>query len=84
MILKFKYPSFREKLWTEEMAQSLIGKTFTAKLEEIPIGEGKIIDAVARKDGSFVDLMVEWPDDELSKGILTSAPDLKYLSIGKK
>lgn len=67
MIVSFQYPAGRYTLFTKEAAKSMIGQTFTAKHEQMPIGEGTVLDAEVIDGGSAINLTVEWPDDPVLK-----------------
>jgi hypothetical protein len=51
-----------------EAAESMIGKTFDAKVEERVVGVGTIIAAQIVENGHAIDLIIEWPED-LPKGV---------------
>jgi hypothetical protein len=51
-----------------EAAESMIGQTFNAKVEERVIGTGTIITAQIVENGHAIDLIIEWPED-LPKGV---------------
>lgn len=62
MIYKFRHPAGPYTIFSPDVVDGLIGQTFTAKLETVPIGEGKVIDAQIIDKGTAIEFTVEWPD----------------------
>jgi len=61
LVLQTSLPAGEFSRWGEEAATSIIGKTFSAKVEDRIIGEGKVLDAKVEDEGRFLLLTIHWP-----------------------
>jgi hypothetical protein len=62
-MLQFLIPASAYERFSPEAAKGMVGKSFTAKIEDAPIGEGVVLSARVVHDGEAIEVMVEWPDN---------------------
>jgi hypothetical protein len=48
--------------FADEAAESVVGKTFVAKVGDYPEGVGIVVEAKVVDEGRVLELTVEWPD----------------------
>ena len=71
MIVSFSVPAPQFSLWTTETAEGLVGQQFKARVGEKIIGIGKVLSAEVSDDSLFMNIKAEWPDDPISRKILS-------------
>lgn len=61
-------------LFTEEVAASMVGQTFDAKVGDLAAaGEGRVLEARVVDGGRFIEAVVEWPEKAQGPGGAESA-----------
>jgi hypothetical protein len=65
VILRTRIPAGRYERFGPSAAESLPGQDFTAKIENAPVGVGKIVEAEVVEGGAAIEITVEWPGELL-------------------
>jgi hypothetical protein len=63
MTFTFRIPAGPGNLFAPSAAESMIGQTFTAKVEQDAVGTGIVLAALVVDDGHALNLTVEWPKE---------------------
>lgn len=63
MNFSFHYYAAPSELFAPEAAESMIGKTFVAKLFDEELGVGRILEAQLEDGGRAILVKVEWPGE---------------------
>lgn len=70
MIFKFRQPVPPQAytVFTPQAVGSMVGKTFTAKIEQDLVGRGKVMAAELIENDSAIEFTIDWPDERRPNG----------------